>query len=57
MPKCFFCDAETSLFEGGRPICVECADLKDAGKPPKKRPPAKQTADAEPDQTKATGSE
>jgi hypothetical protein len=30
MAQCVYCKAETSLYEGGTPICTACCDEKDA---------------------------
>lgn len=38
MEKCVHCGAETKLHVYDRPVCSECAELIDQGKPPKKKP-------------------
>jgi len=38
MKPCAYCGALTKLYHGGAPMCLECAALIDAGKPPKKPP-------------------
>lgn len=30
MAQCAYCKKETSLYDGGVPVCVECADSRDA---------------------------
>ena len=35
MAQCAYCKTETFLYDGGVPICLECADARDANsKPP-----------------------
>ena len=41
MAKCVYCGADTILYVDNRPVCIECSDLIDAGKKPKKRPAEK----------------
>jgi hypothetical protein len=38
MALCVYCQKETELYDGGIPLCVECADAHDA----KRKPPASQ---------------
>jgi hypothetical protein len=38
MAKCVYCDAETEMYILEKPVCVECSDLIEVGKPPKKKP-------------------
>lgn len=37
MERCVHCGAETSLFYNGRPICVACMSLIDAGEKPNRK--------------------
>ena len=34
MAQCAFCKAETWLYNGGVPICIECSDARDAKRKP-----------------------
>jgi hypothetical protein len=34
---CIYCQAETSLFIGGRPVCLFCSELIDSGKSPRRK--------------------
>jgi hypothetical protein len=38
MAKCVYCDANTEMYVLDSPVCVECSDLIEAGKPPQKKP-------------------
>lgn len=33
--RCVFCGADTSLYQAGMPICLECSKEIDAGRQPK----------------------
>lgn len=33
MAECAYCKADTSLYESGVPICVQCSETRDTGKP------------------------
>jgi len=34
MARCVHCNKDTSLYDGGVPICLECADARDANRKP-----------------------
>ncbi len=48
MAQCKFCGSETQLFDGGVPICLDCAAAREK---PKKKPPAP-VVDSESEQDK-----
>jgi len=43
MAKCYRCGAETQLYDGGTPICLECASIQK--KPIEKSPSTKNKPD------------
>lgn len=32
MAECFLCGAETELYDGGNPVCIDCVDKLDEAK-------------------------
>lgn len=49
MAECKYCGAETQLYDGGVPICPQCADWKDGKGPrPERKPPQRAGSKPEP---------